>query len=85
MLSGARATLANSYFGQFHFVQSSNYNCNYNPKGLGTRRVEAPNCGGPNLEKVVHPKGVAPEGEWSQNFALFFHSPATIFFLSSLS
>ena len=55
--------------------------------------MEASPGGSPNLEKVaarrVEPRRVGPdvwgpEGWGAQNFVLFFPSPATIFFLSSL-
>ena len=70
----------------------------WGPEGVGPRRGGAPKggprrVGGPNLERwgpegwgpeLLGPKGWGPEGG-AQNFALFFPSPATIFFLSSLS
>ena len=50
------------------------------PRNMGPQR-QAPNCGTPQEGPLRWgPKGVGP-----QNFALFFHSPATIVFLSSLS
>ena len=40
---------------------------------------------GGSKPRKVGPRGVGPRRVGAQNFALFFPSPATIFFLSSLS
>ena len=53
------------------------------PRTVRPRRVEASRLGS-NLEKV-EARRVEPRRVGAQNFALFFHTPATIFFLSSFS
>ena len=87
------STSANFDFGQFLDFRILGRH------SVGPSNGGAPTGGGPNLEKVgprrvgprrVGPKGWSPEG-WSpegwgaQNFALFFPSSGTIFFLLSLS
>ena len=58
------------------------------PKGGARRNVRGPR-GGVGVRRVgarrVGHRSVGARRRWAQNFALFFHSPATIFFLSSLS
>ena len=83
------STSANFDFGQFDFGQFLDVefwdDTVWGPQRVGPQRVEAQTLEKVEPRRVGAPKGGDPEGWGAQNFALFFPSSATIFFLLSLS